>query len=630
MTFAGTGLARSLPRRLYLRALNLRRSLFFKYFLMLFVAVVLPATLGAMGEAWFGYRDQSRHLTQLLQLQSRSAAERIDAFADEIGDQLGWAVQFPWADGNDSRHKIDALRLLQQVPAILSIVLVDERGTERVSVSRMKLNKVGPGSDMSASDAVIGARAEKVWYGPVWYEHDSEPYMRIAVAGKLAAAGVAIADVNLKLIWDVIAATRIGATGHAIVVDGTGRLIAHPDISQVLRGRAGSSDFHRLKLALNNAPDSALVTADIGGKLVVAAATSVSKLGWTVVALQPATEAYSSLRAAIWRALGLVAIGTLIALALAYALAQRMSGPIRELEDGARRIGRGQFDHRIALTSGDELQRLATRFNEMAGELAASKQKSERIDRLKRFLAPQVAELVENSDGLLEGHRRDVVAIFADLRGFTAFSAHAEPETIIAALQEYYEVVGAVITRHEATLIQFAGDGVMILLNAPLACADPAHRAVRLAIDLQQAVQSLARRWSRKGYAMGFGIGIGMGPATVGTIGYEGRLDYTAVGSAVNLASRLCDLAGDTQILVDDIVAEQVRNSIPVAWLGERIIKGYSRAIKVFSVVEARRRKPDARCANRLQPGMPPSERDDMAGGYPAVVDRFRIDSYLH
>src|SRR3954453_17217753 len=126
MTFAGMGLARPLLRRFYLRALNLRRSLCFKYFVMLFVAVVLPLTLGAMGETWFGYRDQSRHVTELLQLQSRSAAERIDAFAGEIGDQLGWAVQFPGTDGSDSRHKIDAMRLLQQVPAILSIVLVDE------------------------------------------------------------------------------------------------------------------------------------------------------------------------------------------------------------------------------------------------------------------------------------------------------------------------------------------------------------------------------------------------------------------------------------------------------------------------------------------------------------------------
>ena len=310
-----------------------------------------------------------------------------------------------------------------------------------------------------------------------------------------------------------------------------------------------------------------------------------------------------SLRAALWRSLFLIAIGTLIAVALAYGLAARMSGPIRELEDGAKRIGIGQFDHRIALSSGDELEKLATRFNEMAGVLAISKQKSERINRLKRFLAPQVAELVENSDGLLDGQRREVVAVFADLRGFTAFSARAEPEIIIAALREYYEAVGAVIARHEATLIQFAGDGVMILLNAPIACADPALRAVRLAVDLQAAVQSIANGWSDRGYALGFGVGIAMGPATVGTIGYEGRLDYTAVGSAVNLASRLCDLAGDAQILIDSVVAGQVRGNVPVTWLGERMIKGYNRVTMVFAVAsgEISRRKPSASCGRQAR-----------------------------
>ncbi|WP_409190322.1 cache domain-containing protein [Bradyrhizobium sp. RDM4] len=584
MTLGGTGLARSRCGRICLRALRLRRSLFFKYFLTLFIAVVLPLTLGAAGEAWFWYRDQSRHLSELLQVQSRSAAERMDAFADEISDQLGWAVQFPWADGDDNRHKVDALRLLQQVPAILSIVLVDRSGTERVSVSRLRLNRLGQGSDMSADVAVVGAHATKVWYGPIRYEHDSEPYMKIAVAGNLAAAGVGIADVNLKLIWDVIAAIRIGNTGHAIVVDDTGRLIAHPDISQVLRGKSGSADFHELKRALSAADAPAIVTTEIGGRLVVASAAPVSKLGWTVIALQPASEAFASLRAALWRSLCLILMGTLIAVALAYGLAARMSGPIRELEDGAKRIGIGQFDHRIALSSGDELEKLAMRFNEMAGELAISKQKSERINRLKRFLAPEVAELVENSNGLLNGQRREVVAVFADLRGFTAFSARAEPEIIIAALTEYYEAVGAVITRHEATLIQFAGDGVMILLNAPIVCADPALRAVRLAIDLQAAVQSIATAWSERGYALGFGVGIAMGPATVGTIGYEGRLDYTAVGSAVNLASRLCDLASDAQILIDSVVAEHVNGNVPVTWLGERAIKGYNRVMKLFAV----------------------------------------------
>src|SRR5262249_60428522 len=143
------------------------------------------------------------------------------------------------------------LRVRQQGPATLAVVLVGEGGTERVPGSRVRLKRTGGGSDMSADPAVLGARASKVWYGPVRYEHDSEPYMRIATAGNLAAAGVAIADVNLKLIWDVIAAIRIGESGHAIVVDDTGRLIAHPDISLVLRGKAGSEEFLRLKQALN-------------------------------------------------------------------------------------------------------------------------------------------------------------------------------------------------------------------------------------------------------------------------------------------------------------------------------------------------------------------------------------------
>ena len=263
-----------------------------------------------------------------------------------------------------------------------------------------------------------------------------------------------------------------------------------------------------------------------------------------------------------------------------------MWGPIRQLEDGVERIGMGQLDHRIAIHSRDELEQLAVRFNQMAEELAASQQKSERINRLKQFLAPQVAELVENSDqGLLDGQRREVVAIFGDLRGFTAFSARAEPDVVIAVLRQYYEAIGAVTARHAATLIRFAGDGVMVLVNAPVACENPAQRGIRLAIDMQAAVQSLANYWKARGCAIGFGVGIAMGPATVGTLGWHGRLDYTAIGNVVNLASRLCDLAADAQILVDPVVTGHVKDSIALASAGERVIKGYDRALEVFAVV---------------------------------------------
>jgi adenylate cyclase len=561
-----------------------RRSLFIKYFLTLFIAVVIPLIIGAVGEAWLGYRDQRLHLREVLRLESRQAAERIQAFTDELRDQLGWVVQFPWREGDDNRHRVDALRLLHQVPAIVSVTLVDETGTERVFASRLRLNRVGRGVDMSADPAVLGAHASKVWYGHVRYQHDSEPHMRIAVAGQLAAAGVAVADVNLKLIWDVIAAIKIGDTGYAIVVDDSGRLIAHPDISLVLRGSAASGDFSRLKQMLGATNGSAAVATGIGGETVVAVSVPVADLGWTVIALQPASEAFAPIRAALWRSLVHIAIGGLITFALAYWLAHRWSGPVRQLEEGAKRIGAGRFDRPITISSGDELEQLASCFNEMADELAASKQKSERISRLKRFLAPQVAELVEHSHDLLEGQRREVVAIFGDLRGFTGFSARAEPDVIMAVLREYYEAVGAVINRHEATLIQFAGDGVMVLVNAPVACADPARHAVQLAIDLQAAVQSLANSWSVRGYAMGFGVGIAMGTATVGTVGYGGRLDYTAVGNVVNLASRLCASAGDAQILVDPVVAGKVKDGIAVVSLGERIIKGYDQAVEVFAV----------------------------------------------
>ena len=282
----------------------------------------------------------------------------------------------------------------------------------------------------------------------------------------------------------------------------------------------------------------------------------------------------------------LITIGTVFAFALAYWLARACQDRSSKLEEGAERIGMGQFDHRITIESGDELEQLAIRFNQMAEELTASQRKSERIDRLKQFLAPQVAELVEHSDRrLLDGQRRDVVAVFGDLRGFAAFSDRAEPDAILAALREYYEAIGIVTARHAATLIRFAGDGVMVLVNAPVACEDPAHRGIRLAIDMQAAVQSLAGNWYADGCAMGFGVGIAMGPATVGTLGCHGRLDYTAIGNVVNLASRLCSLADDAQILVDPVVTEQVRDRIALASIGARPIKGFDDALEIFAVV---------------------------------------------
>jgi class 3 adenylate cyclase len=263
-----------------------------------------------------------------------------------------------------------------------------------------------------------------------------------------------------------------------------------------------------------------------------------------------------------------------------------MVEPIRVLEDGVARIGAGQFDHRISLSTGDEFERLATRFNEMAGELALSRERSERISRLKRFLAPQVAELIDRTgdEHVLDGRRVEVVVIFCDLRGFTSFSAHAEPEEIIDVLREYYDALEKVVTAHGATLVNFFGDGVMVLLNAPVACPDPELRAAQLAIDMQASVQKLLVQWRERHPELGFGVGLAMGPATVGRIGSGGRLNYTAIGNVVNLASRLCSSAADSEILVDLVAAAAIGTRVPLVQKNSRMMKGFHRPVPVFVV----------------------------------------------
>ncbi|TIX77510.1 MAG: adenylate/guanylate cyclase domain-containing protein, partial [Mesorhizobium sp.] len=180
--------------------------------------------------------------------------------------------------------------------------------------------------------------------------------------------------------------------------------------------------------------------------------------------------------------------------------------------------------------------------------------------------------------------RAEVVAVFCDLRGFTAFSAHAEPDDVMKVLRDYYEALGAIITRYEATLTNFSADGLMVLVNAPVPRAEPALRAVEMAIDMQDAIQRLIAAWRLRGHAVGFGIGLAMGWATVGRIGYEARVDYTAIGNVVNLASRLCSSADDQQILTDDSVACSVGGKIPMVALGARHLKGFDEEVRVYDV----------------------------------------------
>jgi adenylate cyclase len=245
----------------------------------------------------------------------------------------------------------------------------------------------------------------------------------------------------------------------------------------------------------------------------------------------------------------------------------------------------------------DTVQTQARRMEEQAADLAAMNRtlaervaaqvdEIERIGRLKRFLAPQIVETIVSSGGetILDHHRRDIVVLFCDMRGFTAFAETAEPEDVMAVLGEYHAALGPLIHRYEGTLDRFAGDGLIVFFNDPVPCPDPALRAVRLAVAMREAVGSLAASWASRGHEIGFGVGIAQGYATLGRIGFADRFDYSAIGTVTNLAARLCDEARDGQILVTRRIAAAIDTVAEFELLGDLSLKGLSRPVAVSNV----------------------------------------------
>jgi len=224
-------------------------------------------------------------------------------------------------------------------------------------------------------------------------------------------------------------------------------------------------------------------------------------------------------------------------------------------------------------------EKLELRVAEQLGEI-------ERVSRLKRFLAPQIAELILSSgdEHLLESHRRNVTVVFCDLRGFTAFAENAAPEEVWEILGEYHSGLGALIHRFEGTLERFIGDGLMVLFNDPLPCPDPSLQAVRLALAMRDCVSTLAVKWRTFGHELGFGVGISNGYATIGRIGFEGRSDYTVIGSVANGASRLCGEAQNGQILVDVKVRTAIEGLAEFDDIGELVLKGFHRPVSAYNV----------------------------------------------
>ena len=344
--------------------------------------VVLVLLVNGAIDTWLSYNQAKGAALEVQAEKARSAAARVGEFLAEIENQMGWTAGAEWRRTQPDQQRYDFIRLLRQAPAITALSYLDGQGTEQLAVSRLEPDSIGSGKDFSSDARFVRAVADKIWFGPVEFRRGSEPYMAISLAHVGKIPGVTVAEVNLKLIWDVISAIKVGDKGFAYVVDDKGRLIAHPDLSLVLRD-SDLAQLPQVKQALeeqrsgeptgsgNATPHvgSAQFATALDGGVVLTAYAVAPRTHWIVFVQQPLSEALAPAYRAAWRTLALIGLGLLLALISGGLLARRMVVPIRRLQEGAEKLGAGDLSQRLDIRTGDEIETLADRFNQMAGKI---------------------------------------------------------------------------------------------------------------------------------------------------------------------------------------------------------------------------------------------------------------------
>jgi class 3 adenylate cyclase/HAMP domain-containing protein len=803
----------------------LRGGLFAKYVMSLVGLVVFVLAVNGAIETWISYRGTKTTLTDAMSEKAEATARRIEQSISELERQISWVTRASAV--TLEQHRADYTQLLNQVPAVSQLSLLNGNGREQLRLSRTTILVAG-GTDFSRDSRFTETVAKGVSYVPAYFR-EQRPLMSIAVSHSGFNAGVTVAEIDLRFLIDFLGDAQVGKAAFAYVVDPRGQVLASS-----AKGPEVARDLSKLpQVAALITPDGRALASgtDADGHAVLTVSNAVPKLGWFVLFEQPTAQALAPIRDQLVRIALLIGLGLAVAILAGTLLARRMLIPITALRAGARRLGAGDFSHRIDVRTKDELEELADQFNSMAGQLfetysgletkveertrdlarsinelkvleevgravsssldlnavlptvaaraleithadavliygydaakhqfnlaeaigidntaegahlaidegssvlgeAASKSEPiaipdlanaadhllrdvavaagfqsvlvvplvdqkgilgslvvlrrgagefspdliglmrtfahqsvlamrnarlftevdqkgrelasahstvqqqagklqeqtdqllnwnrsleervekqlaeiERIRRLERFLAPQVAQLIASSDGhdsLLDSHRREVTVVFCDLRGFTAFTEATEPEEAMNVLREYHAALGELIFRYEGTLDRYAGDGVMILFNAPIQFADHTRRAVKMAVEMRDTIGALTERWRNRGHSLGFGVGIALGYATLGQIGFEQRLEYAAIGSVTNLASRLCDEAKAGQIVVSRRVYGMVEPWVEAAALDDLSLKGFNHPVLAMEILRWREEAEDVEDVEVTEP----------------------------
>src|SRR5438876_6278135 len=428
------------------------RGRLFRKYVIVFAGLVSGALLvSGLTEIYFSYRENRDALVALQREKALGVASRIEGFIKEIERQIGWTTQPQLGAPSAAMYqrRVDYLRLLRQALMITEISHLDGEGREQLRVSRLAMDVAGSQTDFSLEPKFLEAKAGKVYHGPVYFRKESEPYMTIAMAGSGQGAGVTVAEVNLKFIWDVVSQIKIGKAGHAFVLDGQGALIAHPDISLVLQ-QTTFAGLDQVKAALAGAPSpgeqrrQVMIARDLKDRRVMTAYATIASLKWSVFVEQPLEEAYETLYASIQRTIGLLVLGVLLAVAASLVLARRMVTPIQALQVGAARIGAGELDQRIDVRTGDELEALGSQFNSMAAQLKESYAGLERkVDERTRELTESLEQQTATAEILrvISSSPTDIQPIF---------------DAIVRSASRLCGGEYAIVTRYDGELLHLA------------------------------------------------------------------------------------------------------------------------------------------------------------------------------